>query len=78
MSWEIVTEIERIRELRGLCSDLETVQEVIDSLDDTDKEANWILHYLSTEAPTAQMLANKRNHIVALLEDKLNELKEQL
>ena len=76
--WGELTVSQRIQKLRGLCEDLETLQTIIDDFDSVDADGDKVLYYLRTETTTGVTLATKRNNIVNLIQEELDELKEGL
>ena len=76
--WCEPTKSQRIQKLRGLCEDLEQLQEMIDDFENVDADGDKVLYYLRTETTTSDTLATKRNFIVNLIQDELDELKEEL
>ena len=76
--WCVPTISQRIQKLRGLCENLELLQEMMDDFENVDTDGDKVLYYLRTETTTGVTLATKRNYIVNLIQDELDELKEQL
>ena len=76
--WGSPTISQRIQKLHGLCKDLEQLQEMMDDFESVDADGDKVLYYLRTETTTGVTLATKRNFIVNLIQDELNELKEGL
>lgn len=76
--WGEPTISQRIQKLRGLCEDLETLQTMIDDFENVDADGDRVLYYLRTETTTGVTLATKRHYIVNLIQEELDELKEEL
>ena len=69
---------QRIQKLRGLCEDLELLQEMMDDFESVDADGDKVLYYLRTSTTTGVTLATKRNFIVNLIQEELDALKEEL
>ena len=76
--WGELTVNQRIQKLRGLCEDLETLQTMIDDFESVDADGDRVRYYLRTETTTGVTLATKRHYIVNLIQEELDELKEEL
>ena len=76
--WGELTLSQRIQKLRGLCEDLEMLQTMIDDFESVDADGDRVLYYLRTETTTGVTLGTKRSHIVNLIQEELDELKEEL
>lgn len=65
--------INRCQAIDGLSTDLENVLEAMDTIREADRRENWLLAYLRDETTALQMLAAKRDFIVGLIRQQVDQ-----